>query len=259
MPPLVEFHNVSVARGQRRVLDSITFSIAEGEHAAILGPNGSGKSTLLRAVARDFYPLQSGAPSWVRVLGRDRWNIFDLRPLLGIVSDELMAACRRDLTAREAILSGFFSSIGLWTNHQVTAAMHARTEQVLATLEIERLADRPVEEMSAGESRRVLIGRALVHDPRALILDEPANSLDHRAMLELRDILRKLARGGISLILATHHLPDIIPEIDRVILLKDGRIFRDGAKHDVLRSDVLSELFGGAAEVVPRDGYFQLW
>jgi len=259
MPPLVEFHNVSVARGQRRVLDSVTFSIAEGEHAAILGPNGSGKSTLLRAIARDFYPLQSGQPSWVRVLGRDRWNIFDLRPLLGIVSDELMTACRRDLTAREAILSGFFSSIGLWTNHQVTAAMQARTEQILATLEIEPLADRPVEEMSAGESRRVLIGRALVHDPRALILDEPANSLDHRAMQELRDILRKLARGGISLILVTHHLPDIIPEIQRVILLKDGRLFRDGVKHDVLRSDVLSELFGTPAEVVRRNGYFQLW
>jgi len=241
------------------VLNSIRFSIAAGEHAAILGPNGCGKSTLIGCITRDFYPLRRDPAGSVRILGRENWNVFDLRPLLGIVSTDLMDACRRDLSGLEAVLSGFFSSIGLWTNHQVTAAMREKALEVLETLEIAHLADRSVDRMSSGEARRILIGRALVHGPRALILDEPTNSLDLRAVRELRDSLRKLAASGISIILVTHHLPDIIPEIGRVILLRGGRLFRDGPKRDVLTAGVLSELFGIPVEVAQHDDYFQLW
>ncbi len=257
--PLLELSNVSVARGATRVLDAISFTIAQGEHVAILGPNGSGKSTLVRTITRDFYPLQTGAPARLAILGRERWNIFDLRPLLGIVSDNLMEACRRDVTGREAVLSGFFSSIGLWRNHEVAPEMARKADAVLDTLEIAHLADRRVDEMSAGESRRVLIGRALVHDPKALVLDEPSSSLDLRATVELREILRKLAGSGISILLVTHHLPDIIPEIGRVIVLRRGRVLRDGPKDEVLRSEVLSELYGMPVEVLRRDAYYQAW
>jgi iron complex transport system ATP-binding protein len=259
LPPLLEFFNVSVARGAARVLNSITFTIALGEHVAILGPNGSGKSTLIRTITRDFYPLQTGAPSRLAILGRERWNIFDLRPLLGIVSDNLMEACRRDVTAREAVLSGFFSSIGLWRIHEVTPALARKADEVLDRLEIAHLAGRCVDEMSAGESRRVLIGRALVHDPKALVLDEPSNSLDLRAAVELREVLRKLAQSGISIILVTHHLPDIIPEIGRVIVLRQGRVARDGPKEEILRAEVLSDLYGMPVEVQRKDGYYQAW
>lgn len=241
------------------MLDSVTFTIAQGEHVAILGPNGCGKSTLIRTITRDFYPLQTTPAARLAILGRERWNIFDLRPLLGIVSDNLMEACRRDVTARDAVLSGFFSSIGLWRTHEVTPEMERKTAEVLDTLEIAHLADRTVDEMSAGESRRVLIGRALVHDPKALVLDEPSNSLDLRATHELREILRKLARSAISIILVTHHLPDIIPEIGRVIVMRKGRIVRDGPKEDVLRAEVLSDLYGMPIQVLCRDGYFQAW
>src|SRR5260370_5264356 len=165
----------------------------------------------------------------------------------------------RDISGREAILSGFFSSIGIWPNHHVTAAMEARADEILALLEITHLAGRDVNEMSSGEARRILIGRALAHDPKALVLDEPTASLDIHAMHELREILRKLARAGTSIIVVTHHLPDIIPEIGRVILLKKGRVLRDGAKSDVLRPDPLSELFDTPVEVIERGGLYQIW
>src|SRR5438552_7910861 len=230
MHPLIEFQDVTVYRGEKIALDGITLSIAAGEHVAILGPNGSGKSSLIKTITRECYPRYSGNGAGLRIFGQECWNVFDLRALLGIVSNDLMQACARDISGREAVLSGFFSSIGIWPNHHVTAAMEKKTDEVLSLLEISHLADRNVDEMSSGEARRILIGRALVHDPQALVLDEPTSSLDLHATYELREILRKLTRSGISLLMVTHHLPDIIPEIERVVLMRDGRVHLDGTK-----------------------------
>lgn len=259
MPPLLEFQNVTIHRGEKVALDDITLSIAAGEHVAILGPNGSGKSSLIKAITRELYPRFTGNGAGLRIMGRDRWNIFELRVMLGIVSNDLMQSCARDFSGREVVLSGFFSSIGIWPNHEVTPAMEQKADEVLELLEVSHLADRNVDEMSSGEARRILIGRALVHDPKALVLDEPTASLDLHAMHELRLILRKLARAGTSIIVVTHHLPDIIPEIDRVILIKKGRVLRDGAKRETLTSDSLTELFETPVELVERVGLYQIW
>ena len=257
--PLIDFQNVTLYRGDKIALDEITLSIDSGEHVAILGPNGSGKSSLIKAITRECYPRYNGDGSWLRILGRDCWNIFELRVLLGIVSNDLMQSCSRDFSGREVVLSGFFSSIGIWPNHEVTPAMQRKAEQVLDLLEISHLADRNVDEMSSGEARRILIGRALVHDPKALVLDEPTSSLDLHAMHELRVILRKLAQSGTSIIVVTHHLPDIIPEVSRVVMIRKGKVLRDAPKREALTSDALSELFETPVELVERDGLYQIW
>ena len=245
-------------RGRRTVLDSITLSISLGEHVAIVGPNGSGKSSLIKTIMRELHPLQTVDDWSLKILGKDRWNIFHLRPLLGIVSPDWVEVCTRPITGRESVLSGFFSSAEIWPHNEVTAAMNEKVAQVMAELEIEHLADHDMSEMSSGESRRVVIARALVHDPSALILDEPSASLDLRAVDELREMLRKIAQSGVSIVLVTHHLPDIIPEIGRVVLMKDGRVFRDGAKDEVLSSEGLSSLFEMELEVFKRNEYFHL-
>jgi iron complex transport system ATP-binding protein len=257
--PLIEFSNVTVHRGDKIALDGITLSIDAGEHVAILGPNGSGKSSLIKAITRECYPRYTGNGSGLRILGKDLWNVFELRVLLGIVSNDLMQSCARDFSGREVVLSGFFSSIGIWPNHEVTPAMERKADEVLELLEVSHLGERNVDEMSSGEARRILIGRALVHDPKALVLDEPTASLDLHAMHELRVILRKLARSGTSIIVVTHHLPDIIPEIGRVILIKKGRVLRDGKKSEALTSESLSELFETPVELVERGGLYQIW
>src|SRR5260221_9150501 len=218
-PPLIEFRNVTVCRGDKVALDGITLSIDAGEHVAVLGPNGSGKSSLIKTITRECYPRYSGNGAGLRIFGQECWNVFDLRALLGIVSNDLMQACARDISGREAVLSGFFSSIGIWPNHHVTAAMEKKTDEVLALLEISHLADRNVDEMSSGEARRILIGRALVHEPKALVLDEPTASLDLHAMHELREILRKLAQAGSRIVVVPQPLADIHPEIRRRVLL----------------------------------------
>ncbi|HTC86870.1 MAG TPA: ATP-binding cassette domain-containing protein [Bryobacteraceae bacterium] len=255
---LLAFHNVSVMLGDKQVLHEITLRIEAGEHVAILGPNGCGKSTLIKTITRECYPL-GRSDSSLTIFGREIWNVFELRPLLGIVSNDLMRRCTREITGREMLLSGFFSSIGIQPYHEVTAAMIEKTNQVLELLEVPHLADREMTEMSSGEAHRLLIGRALVHDPLALLLDEPSNSLDFRAALELRDILRKLAQTGTGILMVTHHLPDILPEIDRVILLRQGRVFADGPKTQLLTTERLTGLFGLPVELARRDGYYHLW
>ena len=257
-PAMLSFQHVSVMRGGKRVLHEITLAIGAGEHVAILGPNGCGKSTLIKTITRECYPLVDPESS-LTILGRDTWNVFELRPLLGIVSNELVWRCTRRITGREVVLSGFFSSIGLQPYHQVTAAMTEKTRQVLELLEAQHLADREMTEMSSGEAHRLLIGRALVHDPLALLLDEPSNSLDFRAALELRNILRGLAQTGTGILMVTHHLPDILPEIDRVILLREGRVFADGPKGGLLTTERLTQLFGLPVKLARRDGYYHLW
>lgn len=255
-PPLIEFKNVTVTRGGRILLDSVSLAIREGENIAILGPNGAGKSSLIRAITREYYPSRRGEDVTFRFRGQDRWDAFDLRSHIGIVSGDLQHTFTRGISGREVVLSGFFSSIGLFFSHEVTGAMEEKADEILAFLGVAHLADRLMLEISSGEARRLLIGRALVHDPGTLLLDEPTNSLDLAALHAFRATLRRIARSGTGIILVTHNLHDIIPEIARVILMRDGAIRMDGRKAEVLTDEAIGGLFCVPVHVVSEGGYY---
>jgi iron complex transport system ATP-binding protein len=255
--PLLELRNVSVVRGDNLALDQVSLRIEQGEHLCILGPNGCGKSTLIKTLTRECYPIAREESS-IRILGRDLWNVFELRSLLGIVSPDLLAACTTDATGLDVVLSGFFSSTRIFPNHRPQAAHRERAEAALARLGIGHLAKRPLAEMSSGEAKRTLIARALVHEPQTLLFDEPGNALDIAGQVELRETMRELARAGLGILLVTHHVSEIIPEIERVVLLQGGRILADGAKEKVLTDEKLSRLFGVSVRLFREDGYFYL-
>lgn len=256
--PLLEFENVSVQRGERLALDGINLKVRSGEHVAILGANGSGKSTLIQLITRECYPLKRPG-SQLLILGQKNWNIFDLRPHLGIVSNDLMAKCTRDITGRELVLSGFFGSIGIWPNHHVRPEMEEAAQTAMDRLEVAHLANRWLDELSSGEARRLLTARALIHHPETLLLDEPTTSLDLAAQREMRQHMRSLAASGTGLLLVTHHLEEIVPEIDRVVLLRRGAIFADGPKQELLTSAHLSALYGVPLEVTEDHGFYRAW
>jgi iron complex transport system ATP-binding protein len=189
----------------------------------------------------------------VRILGRDRWNVFELRTMLGIVTPDLLAACSTDATGRDVVLSGYFSSTRIFRHHAPLAEHGARADALLARFGVSHLADVAVSHMSSGEAKRVLIARALVHDPSSLLLDEPGNALDVAAHAALVDTMSTLARAGIGLVLVTHHVSEIVPEIERIVMLREGRVMADGPKAELLTSECVSALFGVRAEV-HRDG-----
>jgi len=257
-PSLFDFRKLRVMRGQKIALDNFSLQVGADEHLAILGPNGCGKSTLIKTITRECYPVALEASS-MSILGQDTWDVFSLRSFLGIVSNDLMLSCTGDACGRDVVLSGFFSSTAIYPNHTVDPRHFAMAEAALAELEIRHLADRPVCEMSSGEARRVLIARALVHKPKALLFDEPCNSLDLSAQQMVRHTMSSLAHSGTAIILVTHELADIVPEIQRVVLMSQGRIVADGPKEQILRVDRLASLFGVNVEMAHRDGHYMLW
>lgn len=257
--PLLDFRHVTVVRGDRPVLDDVTLRIASHERVAILGPNGSGKSTLIRAMMRECYPLRGEGTSFT-MFGEEDWNIFDLRRRLGIVTPDPLEHAGEWLTGFELACSAFFSSTGVWNQpDRITGTMRHQTSAALARLQALHLTDRPVRAMSSGELRRIQIARALVHQPEALLLDEPSANLDLQAQQELREILRAVTRDGTGLILVTHHLGDIIPEVERVVLLRQGRIVADGPKAALLDEERLAALFGTTVHLSRQDGYYHAW
>ncbi|KRG46873.1 ABC transporter ATP-binding protein [Stenotrophomonas panacihumi] len=250
--PLIELDRASVTRGQVRVLHELSLSIAMGQHTAILGPNGCGKSSFIKLITRELYPLaRAGGDAPVKVLGQTRWQVDRLRSQLGIVTGDLSGnlADMPGLSVESAVISGFFASYVVPPHREVTDAMRERAREALTLARALPLLERPYAELSAGETRRVLIARALVNRPQALLLDEPSTGLDLIARQHLVDTMRDLARQGITLVLVTHHIEEIVPEIERVVLLRGGRIFADGHREALLRDEPLSAVFDGPVRV----------
>jgi len=249
---------VNVARGDRVVLHNVNLTIRTGEHVAILGPNGCGKSTLIMAMSCQVYPMVKPGMV-VRIFGRERWDLTRLRQHFGVVGAELPGERTAVTTGLDAVTAGFFSASTLWPNLHVTEEMRERSWEALERMEAKHLAQRLVGEMSAGEKRRIVIARALVHRPKQLLLDEPSNALDLAAQRELRESLRRLAQEGTGLVLVTHHLGDILPEIERVILMRAGRIVGDGPRAELLTEPRLSELFGVPVRIGRDEDWLHSW
>ncbi len=254
----LDLQHVNVARGERVVLHDVNLTIRTGEHVAILGPNGCGKSTLIMAMTCQVYPIVRPGMV-VRIFGRERWDLTQLRRHFGVVAAELPGERTAVTTGLDAVIAGFFSASMLWPNLHVTQEMRDRACEALERIDALELGGQLVGEMSAGEKRRILIARALVHRPRQLLLDEPSNALDLAAQRELRETLRRLAREGTGLVLVTHYLGDILPEIKRVILMRAGRIVADGPRAELLTESRLSELFNTPVRIGRDEEWLHSW
>jgi iron complex transport system ATP-binding protein len=260
--PILQLHDATVVKDGASVLDRLNLTIHDGEHTAILGPNGAGKSVLVSLLTHQERPLArtNGVPP-VRVFGQDNWDVFDLRSRLGIISSALhhhfvSGNSEGRITGQAAVLSAFLSSYGILRYGSITDEMRMRAATALETAGASHLARRTLDQMSSGEARRVMLARVLATAPRALVLDEPTAGLDLAARHAFMEQVRRLARAGTSVMLITHHVEEIIPEIGRVILLRNGRIAGDGPKDEMLTPAALGELFALPLAVERVDGYF---
>lgn len=256
---LLDIDQVSVILGGRLALDRLSLRVAAGQHTAILGPNGSGKSTLVKLITRQLYPsVREGGSGTLRIFDRDRWNVEELRGLLGIVSPSIQRYYSSDppLEVFDAVVSGFFATRGVIDGQQVTPIMRQHTHEALGHMGATHLLGRMMESLSSGEVQRVLIARALVHRPRALLMDEPSAGLDMTSRRQLMETLREVARHGTTLLLVTHHVEEILPEVEHLVLLSHGKVLQQGKKTEILTDVVLSEAFGARVQVSRHGDYY---
>jgi len=254
---LLDMTNCTAYRGSTRVFEGLTLKLGTGENTAILGPNGAGKTSLIKMITREIKPLvQEGYR--LLLFGRDRWNVWELRDRLGVVSDDLQREYLPNATGLHVILSGFFPSIDIAANHEISREKIEKSEKIMQRLEITDLAERRYGTLSTGQKRRFLLGRALINDPEVLLLDEPTSGLDVKAAHQYYRLMEYLMASGTTVILVTHHINEILPHIRRVVLLKEGKITGDGSKEEMLTSERMSSLYDTALQVVSSNGYYHI-
>ena len=255
---IIDFENINVGYDEKIILKDVTLKIKEKEHWAILGANGSGKSTLMKLIQSEIHPRKTN-PYKKEILGKATYSIFELKKDLGIITNDLhnyFATHGNFLTGYITVLSGHYSSIGVFKHQDFTPEQHEKAKQTMKFLEIEHLTDKYVEEMSTGELRKCIVARALIHEPKAFVLDEPTVGLDIKAQINFIKMLKKLSSTA-SIILVTHHLEEIFEEIENVALIFNNTIYKSGKKEDILTSENLSEIFDTNVHInVKNNRYF---
>lgn len=255
---MIELNQVTAYQQQTQVFDRISLKIGYNERVAILGPNGAGKSTLLKLINREIYPVDQ-AGSYLKLFGNERVNLWDLRSKIGFISQDLQEDYTPYTSALDVVTSGFFGAMGAHDHLQPTDDQVALARALMAQLGMSVDEKRMFQRLSTGQKRRLLLGRALVHDPQALIFDEPTSGLDMGASLGLLTLMRSFCGEGRAMIITTHHINEIIPEIDRVVLINQGQLVADGPKSEILTSDILSDLYQTDLEVSEQYGWYRCW
>ncbi|MEJ2419866.1 MAG: ATP-binding cassette domain-containing protein [Exilibacterium sp.] len=258
MPPLLDIRNATVFRGENRVFNGLSIRVEQGENLAILGPNGCGKTTLLKLLGRELYPVVK-PDSYVKLFGSETVNIWKLREKVGLVSEDLQArytACTRGI---DVVLSGFFGAVGHYEHLRATPEQRLIAQKAIDDVGLREVQERMFHHLSSWQQRRFLLARAMIHNPGTLVFDEPTNSLDIHASFQLLLQLRDLCRRGVSVILATHHVNEILPEVSRVVLMKQGEVVADGEKSALLTSERLSDLYEVSVAVTEQRGFYQVF
>ena len=243
--------------GGRPVIHDLCLQLKIGESTTILGPNGAGKSSILNLINRSLYPLVR-QNSHLKLFGNSSINIWQLRSSIGIASSDLETRFSPCIHAKELILSGFFGSTRLGRDQNPNSQQLAKSESLLQQLNLNPFAEQPFGQLSDGQRRRLMIARALVHDPKVLVLDEPCRALDLKACYQLLETMRMLCNQGTTLLVVTHRIDTIIPEMSRILFIKDGRLCADGPPNQMLLDNKLSNLFNTPLRVLEHKGYKQV-
>lgn len=249
-PPaaLLCVQSLKVSRGDVNILKGINWEVKSGEHWAILGANGCGKTTLLSAITAYRAPSSGKIHLVGETYGESDWNV--IRQKIGIVSSALTQRVPKDEFAIETVLSGESAQLGYWTREEQVDTTKAL--RCLSQMDVSALAERPWGVLSQGERQKVFIARALINDPKLLILDEPCSGLDPVARERFLKSLESIThlKDGPAIVLVTHHVEEIIPEISHVLLLKNGRVHAAGPKAEVLLdTEKMSQAFGAKVQV----------
>jgi len=247
MDVVIDLRALCVRRGPATILDRVDWQVRRNENWVLLGANGSGKTSLLSVLAGYLTPSEGVVGVCGKIYGTFPWQ--ELRAMLGLVSSSVKRMIQPEFTAKEIAASGKGAIINPWLEAPPADAAHALA--LLAEANLSAIADRPWELLSQGERQRVLICRALMADPKLMILDEPCSGLDPVARRHFLEYLEHTATrtDGPPMVLVTHHVEEITPAFTHALVLKQGRVLASGPVDEVMRASLLSEAFGTALDL----------
>ena len=255
---IIDFKNIYAGYDEKIVLKDLNLNIKEGQHWAILGANGSGKSTLMKLIESKIHPRRT-KDFKKEILGKRVYSIFELKKQIGIITNDLHNYFEMNapyLNGCTTVLSGFYGSVGIFKHQDFTDEQHQKALEVMEYLNITHLKEKRIDTMSTGELRKCIVARALIHDPKAFILDEPTVGLDIKAQINFLEMLRELSKKS-TIILVTHHMEEIFKEISHVALISDNTIYKQGLKENILTNENLSYTFDMDIKIAMKnDRYF---
>jgi len=249
--------NLYVYINDKEILSNINVNLNYGENILILGPNGSGKSTFLKLLNRSIYPVISNHSSF-KLFNKENINIWDLRRKIGFLLKEMEQRVNKGVSLYDVIISGFSGIFNSRYSKLLSESEKIKIENLINTWELKNIINSEFKSLSDGQKRRALLARALVYEPNILVLDEPYCNLDIKSISILNRNLNKLIEQSVNIIYVTHNIESILPKTNRVILIKEGKILRDGSPRELLNSKTLSDLYNVSIKVLEQNGYWRM-
>lgn len=250
-------NNINVYVDEKEILSNININLRYGEITLILGPNGSGKSTFLKLLNRSVYPINA-KPSSFRLFNKENINIWDLRKKIGFLFKEMEQRVNNGVKLYDVITSGFSGTFNSRYSKLLTEKEQKKVNSLINEWELNNIVNNEFNSLSDGQKRRALLARALVYKPNILVLDEPFCNLDIKSNLILNQNLNRLINQSVNVLYVTHNLESILPKTNRVILIKEGKIIKDGDPSEIITSEILSDLFEISIKVIEHNGYWRM-
>ncbi len=249
------FKNIDVYIDQRKILSDINLNLNSGDNMVILGPNGSGKSTFLKLLNRSIYPINSNNSS-LKLFNKENINIWEVRRKVGFLFKEMEQRIINGLNLYDVIASGFSGTFNSKFSKLISESEKEKINNLINDWELENIVNNHFNTLSEGQKRRALLARALVYEPNFLVLDEPFSNLDIKSNFILNKNINRLIDKSINIIYVTHNLESILPRTNRVLLIKDGKIIKDGKPNEVIKSEILSDLFQISINIIKQNDHW---
>ena len=250
------FKNINVCFDQKEILSNINIELNYGENIVILGPNGSGKSTFLKLLNRTIYPIISNNSS-LKLFNKENINIWDVRKKIGFLFKEMEERVNNGVNLYDLIASGFSGTFNSRYTKLISKAGNEKISKLIKEWELENIIYMKFHSLSDGQKRRALLARALVYEPKLLVLDEPFSNLDMKSNLILNKNLNNLIDKSTNILYVTHNLESILTKTNRVILIKEGKVINDGKPDEIINSKIISDLFQMSVKVIKQDNYWR--
>ena len=251
------FKNLTVCIDEKEILSDISINLNYGENTLILGPNGCGKSTFLKLLNRSIYPIVSNS-STLKLFNKEDINISDLRKKIGFLLKEMEERVNTGVKLYDVITSGFSGTFNSRYSNLLSEKEKIKIKSLIKDWGLNNIIHNEFKSLSDGQKRRALLARALVYEPRILVLDEPFCNLDIKSLFILNQNLNKLIDQSVNILYVTHNLESILPKTNRVILIKEGKIYKDGRPNELINSKTLSDLYNFSINVIEQKGYWRM-